>query len=111
MLALYKSIDEYTEQKNIMDAKFKQYNKGNKKGYSPDDIVYFCNYHKIKCFGYDWKMQQFITNKNDLSKSYSSAKFNSNKSNRNSFTNASQLTNTPQSVNRLSTGSFNYKSK
>ena len=46
-----------------MDAKFKQYNKGNKKGYSPDDIVYFCNYHKIKCFGYDWKMNQFITNK------------------------------------------------
>ncbi len=51
------------------------------------------------------------SNKNDLSKSYSSAKFNSNKSNRNSFTNASQLTNTPQSINRLSTGSFNYKSK
>jgi hypothetical protein len=67
VLALYKSIDEFTEQKAIMDAKFKQYNKGNKKGYSPDDIVYFCNYHKIKCFGYDWKMQQFITNKNDLS--------------------------------------------
>jgi hypothetical protein len=51
-----------------MDAKFKQYNKGNKKGYSPDDIIYFCNYHKIKCFGYDWKMQQFITNKNNFSK-------------------------------------------
>jgi predicted RND superfamily exporter protein len=67
VLALYKSIDEYTEQKTIMDNKFKQYNKGNKKGYSPDDIVYFCNFHKIKCFGYDWKMQQFITNKNDLS--------------------------------------------
>ena len=67
VLALYKSINEFTEQKAIMDAKFKQYNKGNKKGYSPDDIVYFCNYHKIKCFGYDWKMQQFITNKNDLS--------------------------------------------
>ncbi len=50
-----------------MDAKFKQYNKGNKRGYSPDDIIYFCNYHKIKCFGYDWKMQQFITNKNYLS--------------------------------------------
>ncbi len=48
-----------------MDAKFKQYNKGNKKGYSPDDIVYFCNYHKTKCFGYDWKMNQFISNKND----------------------------------------------
>ena len=29
MLALYKTIDEYTEQKDIMDAKFKQYNKGN----------------------------------------------------------------------------------
>ena len=66
MLALYKSIEEYTEQKNIIDAKFKQYNKGNKKGYSSDDIIYFCNYHKIKCFGYDWKMNQFITNKNDL---------------------------------------------
>jgi hypothetical protein len=32
MLALYKTIDEYTEQKDMMDAKFKQYNKGNKKG-------------------------------------------------------------------------------
>ncbi len=27
VLALYKSIDEYTEQKDIMDAKFEQYNK------------------------------------------------------------------------------------
>ena len=28
-------------------------------------IFFFCNQHKIKCFGYDWKMQQFITNKNE----------------------------------------------
>ncbi len=40
VLALYKSIDEYTEQKSIMDAKFKQYNKGNKKGYSPDEFFF-----------------------------------------------------------------------
>ena len=39
--------------------------KGDRKGYSSDDILYFCNEHKIKCFGYDWKMQQFITNKNE----------------------------------------------
>ncbi len=36
-----------------------------KKGYSSDDILYFCNEHKSKCFGYDWKMQQFIVNKNE----------------------------------------------
>jgi hypothetical protein len=65
VLALYKSIDEYTEQKTIMDTKFKQDDKGNKKGYSSEDIFIFCNYHKINCFGYDWKLQQFITNKND----------------------------------------------
>ena len=63
--SLYKSIDEYTEQKNIIDNKYKVYNKQDKKGYSSDDILYFCNEHKIKCFGYDWKMQQFITNKNE----------------------------------------------
>ena len=61
IISLYKSIDEYTEQKTIMDNKFKVYNKQGKKGYSSEDIIYFCNYHKIKCFGYDWKMQQFIT--------------------------------------------------
>jgi hypothetical protein len=48
-----------------MDNQFKVYNKQNKKGYSSDDIISFCNYHKIKCFGYDWKMQQFITNKEE----------------------------------------------
>ena len=48
-----------------LDNKFKVYNKQNKKEYSSDDILYFCNEHKIKCFGYDWKMQQFITNKNE----------------------------------------------
>jgi hypothetical protein len=63
--SLYKSIDEYTEQKNIIDNKYKVYNKQDKKGYSSDDILYFCNEHKIKCFGYDWKLQQFITNKNE----------------------------------------------
>jgi hypothetical protein len=63
--SLYKSIDEYTKEKLKLDNKFKVYNKQNKKGYSSDDILYFCNQHKIKCFGYDWKMQQFITNKNE----------------------------------------------
>ena len=62
---LYESIDEFKVQKNIMDNQFKIYNKQNKKGYSSDDIISFCNYHKIKCFGYDWKMQQFITNKDE----------------------------------------------
>ncbi len=32
-------------------------------GYSSLDILHFCNKHKIKCFVYDWKMQQFITDK------------------------------------------------
>ncbi len=58
IISLYESIDEYTEQKTIMDNKFKVYNTHGKKGYSSDDIIYFCNYHKIKGFGYDWKMQQ-----------------------------------------------------
>ena len=48
-----------------LDNKFDVYDKQNKKGYSAVDILYFCNTHKIKCFGYDWKMQQFITNKNE----------------------------------------------
>ena len=53
--------------KTIMDNKFKRINKGNTKGYWSEGIVYFCDYHKIKCFGYGWKMQQFITNKTELS--------------------------------------------
>ncbi len=35
------------------------------KGYTPMDILNFCNEHKIKCFGYNWKLEQFITNKNE----------------------------------------------
>ena len=35
-----------------------------KKGYTPWEIVNFCTDHKIRCFGYDWMMSQFITNKN-----------------------------------------------
>ena len=34
-----------------------------KKGYSPMDILNFCNDHKIRCFGYDWMMKEFISNK------------------------------------------------
>ena len=34
IISLYKSIDEYKEQKNITDNKFNVYNKQNKKGYS-----------------------------------------------------------------------------
>ena len=63
--SLYKSIDEYTKEKEKLDNQYNVYNKQNKKGYSSLDIIYFCNEHKIKCFGYDWKMQQFITNKNE----------------------------------------------
>ena len=37
-----------------------------KKGYSPMDILNFCNDHKIRCFGYDWMMNQFITKKGNL---------------------------------------------
>ncbi len=39
--------------------------KEDKKGYTPDQILKFCSDHKIRCFGYDWKMEQFITNKYD----------------------------------------------
>ena len=35
-----------------------------KRGYTPIEILNFCNKHKIRCYGYDWKLQQFITNKN-----------------------------------------------
>ena len=35
-----------------------------KEGFSPYQILRFCNDHKIRCFGFDWKMRQFITNKN-----------------------------------------------
>ena len=35
------------------------------KGYTPNDIIQFCYEHKIKCFGFNWKLEQFITNKND----------------------------------------------
>jgi hypothetical protein len=38
-----------------------------KKGYSPMDIYNFCTDHKIRCFGYDWMMNQFITNKDNVS--------------------------------------------
>ena len=58
--SLYDSINEYKEQKSTIDHKHNVYNKQDKKGYSSDDILFFCNEHKIKCFGYDWKMQQFM---------------------------------------------------
>ena len=58
--SLYKSIDEYTEQKTIIDNKFNVQNKKGKKGYTSDDILCFCNEHKIKCFGYDWMMQHYL---------------------------------------------------
>ena len=35
-----------------------------KEGFTPYQILRFCNDHKIRCFGFDWKMRQFITNKN-----------------------------------------------
>ena len=37
------------------------------KGYTPMDILKFCNEHKFKCFGYNWKLEQFITNKMKIS--------------------------------------------
>ena len=41
--SLYKSIDEYAKEKEKLDNQFNVYNKQNKKGYSSDDILYFCN--------------------------------------------------------------------
>jgi glycosyltransferase involved in cell wall biosynthesis len=34
----------------------------NTKGYTPLDILSFCNKFKIRCFGYNFKMERFITN-------------------------------------------------
>ena len=46
-----------------LDVDFYDENKIKNRGYTPMDILRFCNEHKIKCFGYDWKLNQFITNK------------------------------------------------
>ena len=32
------------------------------KGYTPLHILYFCNKFKIPCYGYNYKMEKFITN-------------------------------------------------
>jgi hypothetical protein len=53
-----------------LDVDFYDENKIKNKGYTPMDILRFCNEHKIKCFGYDWKLNQFMTNK------YENIKFN-----------------------------------
>ena len=42
------------------------------KGYTPLHILYFCNKFKIPCYGYNYKMEKFITN----SDKDSSIKFN-----------------------------------
>ena len=39
--SIYKSIELYKEQKNIMDNQFKIYNQQGKRGYSSEDILYF----------------------------------------------------------------------
>ena len=46
-----------------LDVDYYDENKIKNKGYTPMDILRFCNEHKIKCFGYDWKLNQFMTNK------------------------------------------------
>jgi hypothetical protein len=33
------------------------------KGYTPEDIIKFCNNHKVRCWGFNWKLEQFITNR------------------------------------------------
>ena len=43
-----------------------------KPGRDSYQILNFCNENKIRCYGYDWKFNQFITNKN------SDVKFNNN---------------------------------
>ena len=58
-----KNKDKYKNE--LLTKNKKEEYKQDKKGYTSKDIIYFCNQHKIKCFGYDWKMQQFITNKNE----------------------------------------------
>ena len=37
----------------------------NTKGYTPLDILTFCIKFKIRCFGYNFKMERFITNKDN----------------------------------------------
>jgi hypothetical protein len=39
--------------------------KENFMGYTPDDILMFCNRFKIRCFGFDFKFNMFITNRFD----------------------------------------------
>jgi hypothetical protein len=34
-----------------------------KKGYSPMGILIFCYDYKIRCFGYDWMMKEFLSKK------------------------------------------------
>ena len=74
--SIEKENEQYRNKQNLWDKQYKggKQHKGGKPGYTSFDILYFCNKHKIKCFGYDWKMQQFITNKNegiDFNKKYS----------------------------------------
>ena len=43
------------------------------KGYTPLHILYFCNKYKIPCYGYNYKMEKFITNSdkdNDIKFNY-----------------------------------------
>ena len=54
-LKALKSYDVYSKE---------ELNEMQNEGFSPNQILRFCNDHKIRCFGFDWKMRQFITNKN-----------------------------------------------
>ena len=47
IISLYRSIDDYTEQKTIMDDKLKVRDKQRKKGWISEYILYFCNHHKV----------------------------------------------------------------
>ena len=52
-------LDTYAEPDNNLDEGITN---AKPKGYTPHDILCFCNKFKIKCFGYDFKMERFMTN-------------------------------------------------
>ena len=59
-------LDSYDEQHDdTFDLDFGIINTNGQKGYNSDHILKFCNEHKIRCYGYTWKNNLFITNKYD----------------------------------------------
>ena len=52
-------LDTYTDRPGILDDGIEH---SKPHGYTPHDILCFCNKFRIKCFGYNFKMERFMTN-------------------------------------------------